>query len=529
MKVSGDNQQQLIDTALPDPFVVEVQDANSVAFAGVPVAFAVIAGGGTLSATNTTTDANGQAASTLTLGNSVGTNTVSVSVQGIAQTETFTAEATTTATAVDGATDVTNTYNVGDAISLPTGFQTARLTIGSGRTIPADNGTYTCVSAVDCIIANGAISQGTIEVTTSEARADTPPVSAKTTVCDRTPQVRDVIVAAVSSVSDCNNVTEAHLATITSLDLNGGFITALKADDFAGLSSLTTLDLSGNFLSSLPTGIFDELTNLTTLNLSYNSDLNSLPAGIFDELTNLTTLDLTSNQLSSLPAGIFDKLTDLTTLDLTSNQLSSLPTGVFDKLTNLTTLSLWDNALTTLPAGIFGGLTGLTTLLLQDNSVDPLLLTVSLESTGEGQFKAVAPTGAPFEIVLPLSVTNGTMDGGATTIAIPAGDFESAPLTVTRTPGTTAAVTVNIGTLPGLPGLPARHFGYALAKSSDLPLEVIGALANTAPVFTDGATHHSHHSGERGSRRQYRYGHSRHGRRQRRTHLQPRRHRCSCV
>ena len=369
-------------------------------------------------------------------------------------------------------TEVT-TYNVGDTIPLPTGFQTARLTIGSGRAVTADNGTYTCVAAVECIIANGAISQGAIEVTTSEARDETPVVSAITPVCDRTPQVRDAIVAAVPSVSDCNDVIEAHLATITSLDLNGEFITALKASDFDRLFSLTTLDLSGNFLSSLPTGIFDKLTNLTTLDLSYNP-LSSLPTGIFDKLTNLTTLDLTSNQLSSLPAGIFDKLTNLTTLDLTSNQLSSLPTGIFDKLTNLTALSLWNNALTTLPAGIFDGLTGLTALLLQSNSVEPLPLTVSLESAGEGQFKAVAPTGAPFEIVLPLSVTNGTIDGGATTIAIPAGNVESAPLTVVRTPGTTAAVTVNIGTLPGRP---ARHFGYALVKSADLPLEIFSLLA----------------------------------------------------
>ena len=472
VKVSGDAQQGTPGTALAQPFVVEVQDGNGVAFEGVPVAFAVTAGGGTLSATSTATDANGRAESTLALGNSAGTNTVQVSVQGITQSETFTAEATSTTTAVDEGTEVT-TYNVGDAIPLPTGFQTARLTIGSGRAVTADNGTYTCVAAVDCIIANGAVSQGTIEVTTSEARDDTPVVSALTPVCDRTPQVRDAIVAAVPSVSDCNDVIEAHLATITSLDLNGEFITALKASDFDRLFSLTTLDLSGNFLSSLPTGIFDKLTNLTTLDLSYNP-LSSLPTGIFDKLTNLTTLDLTSNQLSSLPTGIFDKLTNLTTLDLTSNQLSSLPTGIFDKLTNLTALSLLNNALTTLPAGIFDGLTGLTALFLQSNSVEPLPLTVSLESAGEGQFKAVAPTGAPFEIVLPLSVTNGTIDGGATTIAIPAGNVESAPLTVVRTPGTTAAVTVNIGTLPGRP---ARHFGYALVKSADLPLEIFSLLA----------------------------------------------------
>ena len=451
VKVSGDNQQQLIDTALPNPFVVEVRDERDAAFAGVPVTFAVTAGDGTLSATNTTTDANGQAASTLTLGNSVGTNTVQVSAQGIAQSETFTAEATTTAAAVSEGTEVT-TYNVGDAISLPTGFQTARLTIGSGRTISADNGTYNCVSAVDCIIANGAVSQGTIEITTSAARADTPPVSAKAAVCDRTPQVRDAIVAAVSGVSDCDDVTETHLAAIAFLYLSYEEITALEVGDFAGLTALTTLELRYNQLSSLPAGIFDNLTNLTTLDLGENQ-LSSLPVGIFDSLTNLTTLDLGENQLSSLPAGIFDNLNALTRIELYQNQLSSLPAGIFDNLTNLTNLSLGENA------------------------VDPLPLTVSLEKVGANQFKAVAPAGAPFEIVLPLTVASGSIDGGATTITIPTGSVESKPLTVTRTPGTTFAVTVDIDTDIGLPWRPNGHSGYILVKSADLPLEIFSLLA----------------------------------------------------
>jgi hypothetical protein len=85
--------------------------------------------------------------------------------------------------------------------------------------------------------------------------------------------------------------------------------------------------------------------------------------------------------------------------------------------------------------------------------------------------------------VLPVTVTNGTLDGTATTITVPTGNVESGSLTVTRTIGTTATVTVNIGTLPGLP---ANHQGYALTKSSDLPLKVISEPSNNAPTFTDG-------------------------------------------
>ena len=105
-----------------------------------------------------------------------------------------------------------------------------------------------------------------------------------------------------------------------------------------------------------------------------------------------------------------------------------------------------------------------------DNEPDPLPLTISLEKIADGQFKAVAASGVPFEIVLPLTVTNGSIIGGATTLTIPIGSVESDILTITRTLGTTAAVTVNIGTLPGLP---QDHGGYTLVKSTDLPLEVI--------------------------------------------------------
>ena len=119
-------------------------------------------------------------------------------------------------------------------------------------------------------------------------------------------------------------------------------------------------------------------------------------------------------------------------------------------------------------------------------------LTVSLEKVADGQFKAVVPTGAPFAMELPLTVTNGSIRGGATSITITVGSVESGTFTVTRTPGTTASVTVDITTLPELPTHTNAigdklHQGYTFVKSTDLPLEVIGGT-NNAPVFTDGTT-----------------------------------------
>ena len=189
-------------------------------------------------------------------------------------------------------------------------------------------------------------------------------------------------------------------------------------------------------------------------------------------LVAISGLNLPGRNITALKAGDFDGLISLRSISLFNNQLSSLPVGLLDGLTALEYLSLFNNQLTGLPEGLFDGLTGLTTLYLQGNTVDPLPLTVSLEKVGTDQFKAVAPIGAPFEMVLPLTVTNGSISGGATTIAIPVGNLESQPLTVTPTPSTTAAVTVDIGTLPGLP---SNHQGYALVKSANLPVEIFSS------------------------------------------------------
>ena len=210
----------------------------------------------------------------------------------------------------------------------------------------------------------------------------------------------------------------------------------------------------------MPDGIFDGLTALTELNLEDNQ-LATLPAGIFDGLTALTSLNLTSNELATLPADIFDELTALRHLDLTSNALTTLPADIFDGLTALTTLRLSYNQLSSLPDGIFDGLTALTDLRLHGNTVDPMPLTVSLEKVAAGEFKAVAPSGAPFDIALRIRDSN--QDFGELT-TIPAGSIESEVLTVSRPPGATYAVSVWIG--PQLPSLPANHSGYELVNST---------------------------------------------------------------
>ena len=91
-KISGDAQEGLPGAPLANQFVVEVQDENHAAFEGVPITFTVSSGGGNLSVASTTTDKNGRAESILTVGPNPGTNTVTVSVAGIQEGQTFNAE-----------------------------------------------------------------------------------------------------------------------------------------------------------------------------------------------------------------------------------------------------------------------------------------------------------------------------------------------------------------------------------------------------------------------------------------------------
>ena len=91
VKISGDNQKETAFVPLPHPFVVEVRDERGTPFAGVSVVFTVTEGDGTLSITQTTTDADGRAESTLTLGPNLGANTVSVAAAEIERVEVFNA------------------------------------------------------------------------------------------------------------------------------------------------------------------------------------------------------------------------------------------------------------------------------------------------------------------------------------------------------------------------------------------------------------------------------------------------------
>ena len=277
------------------------------------------------------------------------------------------------------------------------------------------------------------------------ASAEASATTTEDLACGRSREVRNAIVRK-AGVDACGKVTAAHLANVQTLAFPASRAVPLKAGDFAGMSGLTGLDLAYQRFTTLPAGIFQDLPSLATLDLSHNL-LTTLPAGIFQDLPSLTTLDLGQNRLSTLG----------------DNKPSSLPDGLFLGLTNLTRLSLGSQ-------GLF--------------SDRDMWVPIRLEKVGEDRFKAVAPAGAPFSIKVPIF--GALMEGGGTSITIPAGSRESAAVRVWSLTGATAGVAVG----SPLPALPQFHTGYDLRGSGDaVEVSAAGqwsvAISPTAIAETD--------------------------------------------
>ena len=296
-------------------------------------------------------------------------------------------------------------------------------------------------------------------------------------ICDRTPAVMAAIVAGMTDVGDCSEVSETRLRAWTGshrfgsgvtpgLHLPGRGLSALQAGDFRGLHALRALDLNRNFLETVPDGLFEDLrtveevhlsgnllnelpegtfdgqpANLSVLDLSANgletlpegalrnlaglislslagNGLAHLPAGLFDDLVELEELDLSANSIDELPDGLFDGNLELRGLDLSINEISELPEGVFAGLGNLAELDLSGNEFKDLPVGVFEGLPGLTDLDAGDNPGAPFTFTAELERRGDDTVVVRIAEGAtPFGMTIELSALKGELSVETVTVA----------------------------------------------------------------------------------------------------------------
>ena len=243
-------------------------------------------------------------------------------------------------------------------------------------------------------------------------------------VCDRTPTIRDEIVAADegrrnraggAGSTSCADLNEYRLAHIRYLQIFPGgsalsrnergirWTPELLARVRAGECDMESLiadpmeagqwvtcvgdgdqaealrirnDLANAEGGATVTRLHeDDLAGLSNLRVLWlwGLGLTELPSDAFAGLSKLYTLSLSDNELTSLPAGIFRGLHNIRTrLDLSGNRLAGLPETVFSDVPKVGLLLLDGNQLTDLPPRVFSGLSRLRWLLLDRNSLTSL-------------------------------------------------------------------------------------------------------------------------------------------------------------
>ncbi len=215
-----------------------------------------------------------------------------------------------------------------------------------------------------------------------------------TNVCNRTTQVKNIIVKTLKKECNQINIEDLKLIKTFSYDYDRN-LTNLQPNDFEGLTELEKISITNTKITTLPARIFKDNKQIVKLQLGYNA-ITSLPEDIFQGLGSLQQVSLVYNNLTSISDKLFKDLVNLKSISLHTNpnlvltdnlfqnnlllesielnncKITSLPTNLFKKLTNLKKLYLYSNLLTTLPDAIFEDLISLTSLRLDSNKIEIL-------------------------------------------------------------------------------------------------------------------------------------------------------------
>ena len=341
---------------------------------------------------------------------------------------------------------------------------------------------------------------------TIPADGDVPEEPKFTPVSERTQQVKDAIVAAVSGVNRAEDVTATHLAAITSLSLANKGITSLKAGDFDGFTSLLVIDLNNNSISNIPD--LEALTSLRSLYLNNNSisdisaleDLTSLRSlyldnnsisdiSALDGLTLLIYLSLNNNSISNIPD--LDDLTSLKYLLLNNNSISDI--SALDDLTSLTELRLNNNSISNISA--LDGLTSLATLYLDNNSISDIsaldgltsLATLYLNNNSISDISALEDlTSLKYLLMNNNSISDiSALEDLTSLLAI---DLNNNSISdVSALEGLTSLAGLYVKGNPISDYGPLHRLKAAIeAANNSIYIDI--TLVNNAPVFTDGTS-----------------------------------------
>ena len=351
----------------------------------MPVTFTLTAAGEHRSTSKTTSNRNGKAITTLTLGSEPGENVVSATVTEIQQPLTF------TITTIDANTlvhirDVNLRAKIAETLNKPKNATLNAGDVSALTSLDARNANIQDLTGIEYAHNLRSLNLGAeyIEgkgVVNSNTVSDWQPLSGLTNL--HTLLLEDNNISDISALSTLTNLTSlslnnnnisdisalSTLKNLTSLSLNNSNISDISA--LSALTNLTSLSLNNNNISDI--SALSTLTNLTSLSLNNNniSDISALST-----LKNLTSLSLYRNNISGISA--LSGLTNLHTLWLGNNNISDI--SALSALTNLHTLSLYSNNISDISA--LSTLKNLTSLSLNSNNISDISPLLALNLTG---------------------------------------------------------------------------------------------------------------------------------------------------
>ena len=316
-KISGDNQAGVPGAVLANPLVIEVRNENLSVLEGISVTFTVTAGGGTLNFTRAITNKNGAAQSTLTLGPNPGTNTVTVSVTGIQEEQTFTAEGIRILKTLEIVSGDDQEGLPGAALDKAFVVEVRNQ---SDKPLPEVQVTFT-------VTAGGGTLSTTRTMTDGNGRAEStltlgPNLGTNTVEVSAAGIEQTVTFNAVAEVS--LDIPDPNLRAVVETALGKASGAPITVDEMANLTGFAARNANINDLTGLEhainlkwLGLDGETVGGTWNNSNSISDLSPL-AG----LTNLTQLWIGGNSISDISplAG----LTNLTSLTLEVNRISDI-------------------------------------------------------------------------------------------------------------------------------------------------------------------------------------------------------------
>lgn len=410
-KTSGDTQTATVGTAVSNPLLVTVTDASSNPVIGATVAFAVTGGGGSVGSATVTTNGSGQASTTLTLGTTAGTNTVTATVAGL-DPVTFTATGTAGAAAnvtlaVSPTTIASNT--------LGTATLTATVSDANGNTVTDDTSavTFTITDSTYIGFVDAATSGSLLDndanlltetvnavagvatvylrsatgLVTTTRTADVTIADGALTAVYASGSATTVSIVDFSVTSDVSNIlTSTGSATVTvyGAQSESDVPTVVTAPTAGTLGSFTYNSGAGTFTATYTAGAAPGSDTITVHSDALGVDSNTITINIYDPVA-VTDADSTSTALTIAAAG-----TNAFTVsggDSTYTWTITDPTGA--TVTSGAMLSAWTGSSATFTAPSAGDYAGEYTIVVDD--------TASNNIAGD-TFTVYVPLGACYSI-----------------------------------------------------------------------------------------------------------------------------------